>query len=561
MQTAARRKLTIRYQDHLSWQWVWLNAPVRWRGNVDLIFRNISYAELERAGNRLNPVRVEQWISKLEQGAPIPPPIVCATERDSLYLRDGNHRHEALRRFLGNTSAHAEVRVAIAVPKAGFEFRRHKYGEYSTYVLVPQPLRQSCSGYLSDLMAEPHRGEFGLAQEVPLFARPLVLVAHADDETACAALLQRAQDPAVIFCTDGAPRPQFFWEKYGSRENYAAVRCEEAARALSILGVRKPHFLRDRVTERCFQDQELFRQITSALDVLLEYAARIQPDAVVAPAYEGGHPDHDSCSLLACLVGRTLNVPVWEMPLYHRSQSGVLVHQQFPATNGTEITLRSTSAELSKRNEMFSIYASQPDASDFVSSRVEVFRPQPSYDYSRPPHIGSLNYEVWGWPMTGSEVCTAFQSCLTEYAANRPSTPSNQSASLDIDKRRELLWSECWKRVPTLRKWARTVLGTTLCTATAVSLTLLGGGSLETFFPVLFLCIIVFVATTFGNIAGRLGTIIAALVFAEFLFDPTLSLKVHDPAQRNTLIWMIVGGMAMSELLGYKPSRASNKTS
>ena len=59
----------------------------------------------------------------------------------------------------------------------------------------------------------------------------------------------------------------------------------------------------------------------------------------------------------------------------------------------------------------------------------------------------------------------------------------------------------------------------------------------------------------FGNLAGLFGTIVAAMIFAAFLFHPTSSLKVKDSAQRSSLIWMIVGGIAMSELLGVRLNR------
>ena len=50
-----------------------------------------------------------------------------------------------------------------------------------------------------------------------------------------------------------------------------------------------------------------------------------KPETVIVPAYEGGHPDHDSCSFLGALLRRKLQSRVWEMPLYHRSPTGKLI--------------------------------------------------------------------------------------------------------------------------------------------------------------------------------------------------------------------------------------------
>jgi LmbE family N-acetylglucosaminyl deacetylase len=251
-----------------------------------------------------------------------------------------------------------------------------------------------------------------------LFGHVLVLVAHPDDETACATLLQRARDATVVFCTDGAPKSSFFWNSYGSAEQYAVVRSGEARRALEILGITSMYFLRDPATQRLFSDQELYRAVPEALTALTS-AMTTQLDAIVAPAYEGGHPDHDACSLLAYLVGCERNIPVWEMPLYHRSEGGELVHQQFLEPDGSEVTLCSTARELGRRAEMLAAYASQQDAPNFISASMELFRPQPTYDYCRPPHPGLLNYELWGWPMSATEVCGAFHACLVEFNANR----------------------------------------------------------------------------------------------------------------------------------------------
>ena len=249
---------------------------------------------------------------------------------------------------------------------------------------------------------------------LPLLDRPLILVAHPDDETACATLLQRAYDPVVLFCTDGAPSAEFFWKSYSSRQEYALVRRSEAKRALAVLGLKTAYQLRDCVTRRAFKDQELYRELHRAFPALMQEVPGLDPGAILAPAYEGGHPDHDACSFLAYLLGRELKTPVWEMPLYFRSQNGQLMHQEFLNANGTEVALCPTTGELQRRAAMLAAYASQSDAASFVNSPLELFRPQPDYDYSRPPHQGPLNYELWQWPMKGLEVCQAFERCLSQ---------------------------------------------------------------------------------------------------------------------------------------------------
>lgn len=68
--------------------------------------------------------------------------------------------------------------------------------------------------------------------------------------------------------------------------------------------------------------------------------------------------------------------------------------------------------------------------------------------------------------------------------------------------------------------------------------------------PLLFLAVIFVISTRFGRMAGFLGTLAAALIFATFLFSPVPSPIVEDIGARNHLIWMILIGVIASDLLG-----------
>jgi N-acetylglucosamine malate deacetylase 2 len=244
-----------------------------------------------------------------------------------------------------------------------------------------------------------------------LLRRTLVIVAHPDDEAGgCGALLQRIHDPIVLFCTDGAPDDHWFWSSYQSRSAYARTRRCEAVAALQIAGIRSVRFVSEKYP--ACSDQRLFRVLPAALHALVAAVHDYRPDALLTLAYEGGHPDHDSCSFLASIVGRRFGLPVWEMPLYHRLPSGQLACQTFMAPNGTECVLHPSAEEASRKREMLAAYKSQPELPRFVVSTTEQFRRQPLYDYSQPPHVGMLNYEAWQWPMAGWQVSDAFVQCL-----------------------------------------------------------------------------------------------------------------------------------------------------
>ena len=117
-----------------------------------------------------------------------------------------------------------------------------------------------------------------------------------------------------------------------------------------------------------------------------------------------------------------------------------------------------------------------------------------------------------------------------------------------------------WKYQWHVMGWLRSSLGAASCTAVAACVTpVFSGSELRSVVPFLFLLVILYVALRFGNIAGILGTICAALVFEIFLFEPRLSLSISSPAARNHLISMVILGICVSEILGRRKTAAVYK--
>lgn len=245
-----------------------------------------------------------------------------------------------------------------------------------------------------------------------LMGRTLVVVAHPDDEAiGCGALLQRMRDPLVVFATDGAPRQEKWWQKYGSRETYADLRRGEARQALSEVGVSGPDFLCDDHSQP-FADQELFLRLPEAVAALMRHIERFRPQALLTHAYEGGHPDHDACCFVASVVAQQYALQIWEMPLYARDTHGNVMQQQFLRPIGREVTIEASPAEQQRKQRMLEAYRSQQEAVSAFDNSIERLRPLHDYDFTKPPHTGKLNYEEWGWEMTGGQLVNAFR----EYA-------------------------------------------------------------------------------------------------------------------------------------------------
>jgi LmbE family N-acetylglucosaminyl deacetylase len=250
----------------------------------------------------------------------------------------------------------------------------------------------------------------------------LVLVAHADDESVgYGALLQKMRQPTVVIATDCAPRDSYFWGRFGSREAYAAIRSEEARRAMQCVGVSELIMLAQ--AESRLEDQRLFLNLEPAYSALEKVVERVQPEAIATLAYEGGHPDHDSCSLLGARLGDQFGIPVWEAPLYSRAHAetaencthlvrseaeGEMLLQRFACESGDEVLVEIGAEELERKQNMCAQYASQGDFLQTFDATREVVRPQVKYEYGRPPHDGPTNYEKWQWWMSAQEVCAKF---------------------------------------------------------------------------------------------------------------------------------------------------------
>jgi Domain of unknown function (DUF4118) len=104
-------------------------------------------------------------------------------------------------------------------------------------------------------------------------------------------------------------------------------------------------------------------------------------------------------------------------------------------------------------------------------------------------------------------------------------------------------------RLAALKPWGACSLGTICCTVAAAGLIpIFSSSSIKSFLPLPFLLIVVLVAVRFGRAAGVLGTVAAAFLFAYYLFEPA-GLAVSDPVARAHLLWMLIVGIVISDLL------------
>jgi N-acetylglucosamine malate deacetylase 2 len=228
--------------------------------------------------------------------------------------------------------------------------------------------------------------------------RLLIVVAHPDDEVVGAgALISRLPDVWILHATDGAPRdPRFMARGFqGTREEYARARRRELEEALALAGVAP-----DRLLGLGVADQEAVFEIPRLAEGIARAVREIGPDTLLTLAYEGGHPDHDAVAL--AVQQAVEGIEILEMPLYHAEPGteAMIVNEFLPGPPETRLTLTAEERELKRR--MIESFATQAETlRAFLPPRDERLRPAPIHDFTRPPHEGRLQYEIWGFPIDG----------------------------------------------------------------------------------------------------------------------------------------------------------------
>ena len=230
----------------------------------------------------------------------------------------------------------------------------------------------------------------------------VVVAAHPDDEIAGAGIwLHRngGKKLHVVHLTDGSPQDMQTARSLGfeTREAYARARRLEFAKAMELAKVPA-----DQCAELGYPDQEAhlnFPDLIAQLDSLI---ASLRPVCVLSPAYEGGHPDHDSaaCAVAAVHLKRK-SFAHRQFPLYHSASDGSMVTGRFLHPPGEVETLTLSPEERALKASMLACFETQADILSKFALDQEVFRSAPFYDFTAPPHPGPLQYERWGWGIAG----------------------------------------------------------------------------------------------------------------------------------------------------------------
>jgi LmbE family N-acetylglucosaminyl deacetylase len=181
------------------------------------------------------------------------------------------------------------------------------------------------------------------------------------------------------------------------------LREAESRQAMELIGVdpANEYFLR-------LPDGHVLDNLEDVVERLSRLLKKLRPASIFVPAFEGGHPDHDTAQLAAALaIMRTSrSSSLYEFPLYSRTGARLLrVGEFIPGT--TEI--RQTPVKLRDRllkRRLAVTFRSQraiiwpltglKGGPMMVHVKGEPYRRVPaSRDYTVRPHPGRLAYEFY----------------------------------------------------------------------------------------------------------------------------------------------------------------------
>lgn len=229
-----------------------------------------------------------------------------------------------------------------------------------------------------DLLPGPHRN-----RGTVLFVFP-----HPDDDVFVGGVLS-------LLVRAGA-RVDAAWMTSGGYDGLERVREDEMRQAMDIAGVERRHLLR-------LPDGRMIGALPEACAMLQRLIGELRPQAVIGPAFEGGHADHDATSFAVAEASRRAawDAPIFEYPCYAPDPDAAngLRLAAFPADMPGVQRIGLDEAAMRCKASMAEAYASQKEVFGLLRwrpSSEESFRRCPrDRDHRHAPIAGLDSYAHW----------------------------------------------------------------------------------------------------------------------------------------------------------------------
>lgn len=264
-----------------------------------------------------------------------------------------------------------------------------------------------------------------LERLVPANAKIVLVVAHPDDEVigAGAQLPDWANRLTIVHVTDGSPINPADASAAGcsGREEYARMRRAEFERAMDLAGVARENTL-----ELGFSDQGVSEAMLDVTNALHRTLLQLEPSLVITHPYEGGHPDHDATALAVHAACERMRIEcgaapvIVEMTSYHNREGRINPFEFLPNNGATQMSIGLSPDRKALKAQMLECFASQQGTLQYFPVHIERFRRAPSYDFTEPPHSGTLFYEMFDWGMTGRRWRELARCALEQIAESCP---------------------------------------------------------------------------------------------------------------------------------------------